>query len=141
MSDGPEACECGHLCRYAAEHGLDPQLEALRAWCCICDGREPCSVCAPLDTPEAKQQREKDFEVGRKLVEAALTRMSGPHEVERHVCDTFGLDEVGLQRVALFLLAHAVVDTRLITLALFKEISRQSGGPGLSRCIDNISPR
>ncbi len=53
------------------------------------------------------------------------------HHVERYVRDTFGLDEVGLRRVAVFLLAHVLVDTRLITRALFKTINERSGGQGL----------
>jgi hypothetical protein len=48
------------------------------------------------------------------------------HRVERYVRDTFGLDEVGLRRVAVFLLAHVLVDTRLIARAMFKEISDRS---------------
>jgi hypothetical protein len=54
------------------------------------------------------------------------------HQIERYVCDTFGLDEAGLRRVALFLLAHALVDTHLIARALFKTIPERSGGDGLS---------
>ena len=53
------------------------------------------------------------------------------HHVERCVRDTFGLDEVGLRRVAVFLLAHVLVDTRLIARAMFKEISDRSAGKGL----------
>jgi hypothetical protein len=53
------------------------------------------------------------------------------HHVEQYVRDTFGLDEVGLRRVAVFLLAHVLVDTRLIARAMFKEISDRSAGQGL----------
>jgi len=42
--------------------------------------------------------------------------------VERYIHQTFGLDSTGLQRVGLFLLAHVLVDTRLIALGLFKAI-------------------
>jgi len=54
------------------------------------------------------------------------------HYLERYVRETFGLDEVGLRRVAVFLLAHVLVDTRLISRAMFKTISERSGGHGLS---------
>jgi len=53
------------------------------------------------------------------------------HHVDRYVCDTFGLDIDGLRRVAVFLLAHVLVDTRLIARDLFKTISEQSAGSGL----------
>ncbi|HKW91395.1 MAG TPA: hypothetical protein VJX92_05810 [Methylomirabilota bacterium] len=51
--------------------------------------------------------------------------------VERYIRDTFGLDEVGLRRVAVFLLAHVLLDTRLISRAMFKTISDRSAGTGL----------
>jgi hypothetical protein len=35
------------------------------------------------------------------------------HHVERYLRDTFGLDEIGLRRVKVILLAHALVDTHL----------------------------
>lgn len=53
------------------------------------------------------------------------------HHVERYIRDTFRLDETGLHRVAVFLLAHVLVDTRLIARAMFKAISEQSAGQGL----------
>jgi len=53
------------------------------------------------------------------------------HHVERYVRDTFGLDEVGLRRVAVFLLAHVLVDTRLIARAMFRMIGDRSAGCGL----------
>ena len=53
------------------------------------------------------------------------------HHVERYVRDTFGLDEIGLRRVAVFLLAHVLVDTRLIARALFKRVSEEAAGSGL----------
>ena len=53
------------------------------------------------------------------------------HRVERRVCDTFGLDEVGLRRLAVFLLAHVLIDTHLIARAMFKKISDRSAGHGL----------
>jgi hypothetical protein len=56
-----------------------------------------------------------------------------PHDVERRLRETFGLDASGVRRVGMFLLAHAVVDTHLIARAMFKEISRQSAGAGLPR--------
>jgi hypothetical protein len=43
----------------------------------------------------------------------------------------FGLDEIGLRRVAVFLLAHVLVDTRLIARAMLKMVSDQSAGCGL----------
>jgi hypothetical protein len=42
--------------------------------------------------------------------------------VERHIRETFGLDDAGFQRVAIFLLAHVVVDSRLIARALLQRI-------------------
>ena len=44
------------------------------------------------------------------------------HHVERYVRDTFGLDEIGLRRVAVFLLAQVLVDTRLIARAVFERV-------------------
>lgn len=58
--------------------------------------------------------------------------MNGPEQqVERYIRDTFRLDETGLHRVAVFLLAHVLVDTRLIARAMFKTISERSAGQGL----------
>jgi hypothetical protein len=51
--------------------------------------------------------------------------------VERYIRQTFGLDSKGLQRVGLFLLAHVLIDTRLIARAMFKTISDRSAGVGL----------
>lgn len=67
--------------------------------------------------------------------------MSDPqHRVERYIRDTFGLDTVGLRRVAVFLLAHVLVDTRLIARALFKKISEESAGSGLPfRAVQQIA--
>lgn len=55
----------------------------------------------------------------------------GEHHIEHYVRQTFGLDEIGLKRVAVFLLAHVLVDTRLISRAMFKTISERSAGHGL----------
>ncbi len=55
----------------------------------------------------------------------------GSEHVERHIRDTFGLDEVGLRRVAVFLLAHVLLDTRLIARTMFKTINDRSAGSGL----------
>ncbi len=38
--------------------------------------------------------------------ESGLVMDGAGHHVERYVRDTFGLDEIGLRRVAVFLLAH-----------------------------------
>jgi len=51
--------------------------------------------------------------------------------VGRYIGQTFGLDSMGLQRVGLFLLAHVLIDTRLIARAMFKTISDRSAGIGL----------
>ncbi len=40
---------------------------------------------------------------------------------------TFEVDDEGLRRIALFVLAHVLVDTRLIALALFKRVSERGG--------------
>src|SRR5574338_675770 len=55
----------------------------------------------------------------------------GPEPVEGYIRQTFGLDAEGLQRVALLLLAHVLIDTRLIARGLFKTIDERSGGKGL----------
>ena len=67
-----QPCGCGHICRYAAEHGLNPQFERLRDRCCRCDEREPCSVCAPFDTPDARLERERRFAEAREIVRPIL---------------------------------------------------------------------
>ena len=69
--------ECGHPCRYLVESenyaGLSLKYQwRFRTWCCRCENREPCSVCAPLDTPEDKRLRDESFELGRKFVAEAL---------------------------------------------------------------------
>jgi hypothetical protein len=64
----PRLCGCRHLCQYAAENGLDPNLARVRAWCCICDDRTPCALCAPRDTPERRQDRDRRFEGARGIV-------------------------------------------------------------------------
>ena len=64
----PQLCGCRHLCQYAAETGLDPNLARLRDWCCICDDRTPCALCAPRDTPERRQDRDRRFEGAREIV-------------------------------------------------------------------------
>ena len=51
--------------------------------------------------------------------------------IKQHICQTYGLDDEGLKRVAVFLLAHVLVDTRLIRIAL--SAKRLSEGPGPSR--------
>ena len=65
----PQLCGCRHLCRYAVENGLDPNLTRLRDWCCICDDRTPCALCAPRDTPERRQNRGRRFEGAREIVQ------------------------------------------------------------------------
>jgi len=63
-----QLCGCRHLCQYAAENGLDPNLARLRDWCCICDDRTPCALCAPRDTPERRQDRDRRVEGAREIV-------------------------------------------------------------------------
>ena len=76
----PQLCGCRHLCQYAAENGLDAKLTRLRDWCCICDDRPPCTLCAPRDTPERRRDRDRRFEearrVGRPVLEPVL------HQIE-----------------------------------------------------------
>jgi hypothetical protein len=60
----PQVCGCRHLCQYAAENGLDAHLARLRDWCCICDDRTPCVLCAPRDTPERRKDRDRRFARG-----------------------------------------------------------------------------
>jgi hypothetical protein len=55
-----------------------------------------------------------------------------PHPLEAYVLTTFQLDHPGLTRLGFFLLAHVLIDTRLIALALFKAVSEEGGVP-LSR--------
>ena len=57
---------------------------------------------------------------------------NGQHELERYLLQTFGLEHERLQKVALFLLAHVLIDTRLIALDMFRTISEKSQGTGLS---------
>ena len=64
----PQLCGCRHLCQYAAENGLDAKLARLRDWCCICDDRTPCALCAPRDTPERRRDREQRLEKARRVV-------------------------------------------------------------------------
>ena len=64
----PHLCGCRHLCQYAAENGLDPELGRLRDWCFICDDRIPCALCAPRDTPEKRQDRDRRLEKARRVV-------------------------------------------------------------------------
>jgi hypothetical protein len=64
----PQLCGCRHLYQYAAENGLDAKLTRLRDWCCICDDRPPCALCAPRDTPERRQDRERRLEKARRVV-------------------------------------------------------------------------
>jgi len=54
------------------------------------------------------------------------------HPLEDYVLQTFQLDHAGLTRLSFFLLAHVLIDTRLIALALFKAVSEEGGVP-LSR--------
>lgn len=54
------------------------------------------------------------------------------HPLEEYVLKTFELDRTGLTRLGFFLLAHVLIDTRLIALALFKAVSEEGGLP-LSR--------
>jgi len=63
-----QLCGCRHLCQYAAENGLDTKLARLRDWCCICDDRTPCALCAPRDTPERRQDRDRSLEKARRVV-------------------------------------------------------------------------
>src|SRR5215471_11741118 len=67
----PQLCGCRHLCQYAAENGLDAKLVRLRDWCCICDDRTPGALCAPRDTPERRQDRERRLEKARRVVRPA----------------------------------------------------------------------
>jgi len=67
----PQLCGYRHLCQYAAENGLDTKLARLRDWCCICDDRTPCALCAPRDTPERRQDRERRLEKARRVVPPA----------------------------------------------------------------------
>jgi hypothetical protein len=60
------------------------------------------------------------------------TVSSPSHPLEDYLLKTFQLDQTGLNRLGFFLLAHIVIDTRLIALALFKAVSEQGGVP-LSR--------
>ena len=68
----PQICGCRHLCQYAAENGLDPNLARLRNWCCICDDRTPCVLCAPRDTLERRQDRDRRLEKARRIVQPGL---------------------------------------------------------------------
>jgi hypothetical protein len=68
----PQLCGCRHLCQYAAENGLDANLVRLRDWCCICDDRTPCALCAPRDTPERRRDRDRRFEGARRVVRPVL---------------------------------------------------------------------
>jgi hypothetical protein len=61
----PQLCGCRHLCQYAAENGLGSNLARLRDWCCICDDRTPCALCAPRDRPERRQDRDRRLEGAR----------------------------------------------------------------------------
>jgi hypothetical protein len=54
------------------------------------------------------------------------------HPLEAYVLQTFQLNHAGLNRLGFFLLAHVLIDTRLIALALFKAVSEEGGVP-LSR--------
>jgi hypothetical protein len=63
--------------------------------------------------------------------ERGLVMDGAGHHVERYVRDTFGLDEIGLRRVAVFLLAHVLVDTRLIARAVFKRVREEGAESGL----------
>ena len=65
-----QLCGCRHLCRYAAENGLNPNLARLRDWCCICDDRTPCALCAPRDTRERRHDRDRRFEGARTGIES-----------------------------------------------------------------------
>ena len=68
----PQLCGCRHLCQYAAENELDANLVRLRDWCCICDDRTPCALCAPRDTPERRRDRDRRFEEARRVVRPVL---------------------------------------------------------------------
>src|SRR5215831_7094483 len=68
----PQLCRCRHLCQYAAEHGLDAKLTRLRDWCCICDDRTPCTLCAPRDTPDRRQNRDRRREEDRRIARPVL---------------------------------------------------------------------
>ena len=76
----PQLCGCRHLCQYAAENGLDANLTRLRNWCCICDDRTPCTVCAPRDRPERRQDRDQRFEEARRVGRPVLEPI--PHQIE-----------------------------------------------------------
>src|ERR1700747_3102118 len=68
----PQLCGYPHRCQYAAENGLDPNLARLRDWCCICDDRTPCALCAPRDTPERRHDRGPRFEEAREIVQPVV---------------------------------------------------------------------
>ena len=68
----PQLCGCRHLCQYAAENGLDTKLARLRDWCCICDDRTPCALCAPRDTAQRRQDRDRRFEEARRVVRTVV---------------------------------------------------------------------
>jgi len=68
----PQLCGCRHICQYAAENALDANLARLRAWCCICDDRIPCALCAPRDTPERRQDRDRRLEQAKRVVRPGL---------------------------------------------------------------------
>src|SRR5262245_42426429 len=63
-----QLCGCRHLCQYATENRLDAKLTRLREWCCICDDRTPCALCAPRDTPERRRYRERRFDQAQLVV-------------------------------------------------------------------------
>jgi hypothetical protein len=63
-----------------------------------------------------------------------VSNTTGPgasHPAEAYIRHTFGLDSERAERVAYFLMAHVLLDTRLIGLALFRIVSERSKGEGL----------
>jgi len=71
---------CRHRCQYAAENGLDAKLTRLRDWCCICDDRTPCTLCAPRDTSERRRDRERRFEEAKRVVRSVAEPI--PSQIE-----------------------------------------------------------
>ena len=56
-------------------------------------------------------------------------RIGLQHPLEKHILKTFEIDRAALERMAFFLLAHVLVDTRLIATAMFKKVSEGGGLP------------
>ncbi|SRR5712691_4225791 len=61
------------------------------------------------------------------------------HPLEDYLLETFEIDRSALNRLALFLLAHVLIDTRLISVALLKAVS-EGGGLSLTE-IEGIADK